>query len=124
MESRRVILLTQGFLRGWLNFNYKNPYSKIREDYILYAIERDILTEILKVKTNSLFSLASGYPGPENIKKVTPTYQELLDFALPYMSTGRKLSKGKDLDTQDWSAFVKAINSDNAEVRNSAKMPS
>lgn len=50
MESQRVKLLTEGYLRGWLTFEYFNYTSNLREEIILSHIFDERYYELLKNK--------------------------------------------------------------------------
>lgn len=50
MESQRVSLLTEGYLRGWLTFEYQQHASLLREEVILSHIIDERYYELLKNK--------------------------------------------------------------------------
>lgn len=50
MESQRVKLLTEGYLRGWLTFDYQQHASILREEIILSHLIDERYYELLKNK--------------------------------------------------------------------------
>jgi hypothetical protein len=50
LESQHVALLTEGYLRGWLNFDYALPTSFFRELVILEHIKEERLYSLLQNK--------------------------------------------------------------------------
>lgn len=91
MESRRVILLTKGFLHGWLDFKAKTPLSKLRENYILNWIESEEIKEIAHLRAITDATIASGIKTPEVIKLAFDAYDRYRELALPYMSKKRNI---------------------------------
>lgn len=111
MESRRVVLLTEGFLNGWLKFENKSLLSATREEYILAMIEKKYALEALNLKTSVEASLVSGAITKETIKLAYDNYSRYLALALPYMKkndtiedNGHMLSK---TEQEHWKNFLK-----------------
>jgi hypothetical protein len=50
LESQHVGLLTEGYLRGWLNFEYTHPYSILRERVVLDYIQQERVYGLLQNK--------------------------------------------------------------------------
>lgn len=110
MESRRVILLRDGFLRGWLDFNYKTPLSKLREEYLLLELEREKLIYINNLRATMDASIASGLThSPEPIKIANETYDHILGLTLPYMVKKDNINKADKESLQDPKFWKKLI---------------
>jgi len=92
LESRRVILLTEGFLNGWLDFKYNTRFSKLREEYILTYIERKQATEAIKLKSIIDACLASGKLTAETASIAYETFEKYIDLTLPYAIKKDKIS--------------------------------
>ena len=91
MESRRVILLTDGYLHGWLDFKYKNPLSRAREEHILNCIEERKFAEVRQVRTIMDGIIGAGLRSPDLIKSAFASYDSYLELALPYLVKTDKL---------------------------------
>ncbi len=50
MESQRIRHLTEGFLQGWLTFEYPNRTSELREEIVLSYIHDQALFKLLEHK--------------------------------------------------------------------------
>ena len=50
MESQRVRSLKEGYLRGWLRFDYTNLGSRLREELIIDYIEEQHIVDLLHNK--------------------------------------------------------------------------
>lgn len=111
MESRRIVLLTEGYLNGWLTFDEKTPASKVREDYILGVIERKNAMAALQLKATVEASVISGALTNETVKMAYDNYNAYLALALPYMAKPDKIkSDGKAMDkaqADHWKKFLK-----------------
>lgn len=123
MESRRIVLLTEGYLSGWLDFDYKTPLSKVRENYILSNIEKRCALDALRLKTITEASIVSGVVSSETLKIPYDDYNRYLALALPYLSktdsikeTGPVLNKEEIAhwkkfleDKKKWAGTVKHV---------------
>lgn len=97
MESRRVTLLTEGYLLGWLNFEYPNIYSELRENIIISQIEKKKISELMNLRINAHASLLSGVLAnnvklAQEIDKEISSYSEL---TLPYLPKKDTIDKSK-----------------------------
>ena len=93
MESRRVTLLTEGYLLGWLNFEYPQPFSKLRENYILQALERKHFKDLMFARVQMDSSLVSGAINKKTIDIPYDRFSSLLELTLPYVSKQVKINK-------------------------------
>jgi hypothetical protein len=114
LESQRVKFLTKGYLRGWLNFNYKLKTSKLREELILRAVEEQEYEELLHVKTSMDAALIAGAANKTSnmLKSLDKTYNLLLGLKLPDLSTHSKMDPEVDPDapmTKESIAKLKEI---------------
>lgn len=116
MESQRVKLLTEGYLRGWLCFKYTHSYSRLREEIILSKIEEDRTYELLH---NKLFMETVLRSTLENKTKSTldpifDTADMLVGLKLPSLAPKDKIKKDKaQLDKDDlaeWKKFLDSVN--------------
>lgn len=87
-------MLTRGFLTGRLDFKYKTPLSKAREDYILNAIEREDVAVVKQTRTlfDALIA-ASPKTKPEALNMAFESFSDYQEFALPYLSKNRSIDK-------------------------------
>lgn len=87
-------MLTRGFLTGRLDFKYKTPLSKAREDYILNVIEKE---DFLAVKhARALFdALIASSPKtkPDALNMAFESFSDYQEFALPYLTKNRSIDK-------------------------------
>lgn len=113
MESRRVRLLTIGFLNGWLDFKYKNPLSATREEFLLRQAEKDLFCELQAAKLNHDASIAGGLvaANPKGLEYSKSTYDAYLKLKLPWIAKEVKLDN--KLTADDKSAWVKFLNEKN-----------
>lgn len=86
MESQRVKLLTEAYLRGWLNFEYSQSLSRVREEIILSHL---IDAEYFSLLQNKLFLEATlraalAGNGQKNLfDPVYETHEQLIGLKLP-----------------------------------------
>ncbi len=86
MEARRTVLITEGFLRGWLKFDNKTPLSRLREEFLLVELEKQKFSDSSYLRVIMESSLASGLThSPEPIKIAQRSYEHYLGLALPYI---------------------------------------
>lgn len=109
MESRRIVLLIDGYLNGWLDFDYKQPTSILREELILREVERKKASNILSTRAVAEFSIALGSTGA--IKQAFGTFQKLLETELPYLYNPDKLKKELKDDFAFFNTIREQVNS-------------
>lgn len=104
-------MLTEGYLNGWLNFEYPNPTSAVREEYILAMVERKYAIEALRLRALSDASIISGAVSKDSIRIAEDNYKRYLALTLPYWNKGAKMNgNGQALskeDTEHWKNFLK-----------------
>lgn len=98
MESQRVKLLTEGYLRGWLTFEYANEYSRTREEIIINHIFEERLSSLLK---NRLFvdtSIKSALlvNGKADLSSIDNISSHIIDLKLPSLKSKDKIKKEND----------------------------
>jgi hypothetical protein len=85
LESQRVKSLKEGYLRGWLKFEYPNLGSYLREEFILDYIEEqhivDLLQNRLMIETVLRASLSSKTK--EILKPIFDTSRAIMELKLP-----------------------------------------
>lgn len=95
MESRRVTLLTEGYLLGWLNFKYPNNFSELREELIISQVEKRKVAELMGLRINAYASLISGVLR-QNTKLADEINKELASYSeltLPYLPKKDNINK-------------------------------
>ena len=87
MESQRVRLLTEGYLRGWLTFEYPNRSSNIREEIILNYIEDERLYDLLKnrLTIETVLRSAAQSKNKNFLDPVFDVAAELIGLKLPLL---------------------------------------
>lgn len=105
MESQRVSLLTEGYLRGWLDFEYKNPGSFLREQYLLAQLQKEKLIELSRADVFVSAALASGVPSKEAYDKVFDARLNYFNALFPYA----KIEEKKEVSVEEadfWRNFL------------------
>jgi hypothetical protein len=121
LESQRVKFLTKGYLRGWLNFQYNNSYSRLREDIILYTLEQEHYTEILETRLHMDTALVSGAGNKTRgmLSGLDDSYNLLLGMKLPELATKTTIKTNTAAITkesiQEWKAILDAAKNQQAE---------
>lgn len=99
MESRRVVLLTEGYLHGWLKFDSQTPLSHLREEYILSHLEKQLLCDVATTKLGILGSLTGGSLTKKNLTSLSGSLKSFIELALPYMAEKSKIdSQGQSVN--------------------------
>jgi len=85
LESQRVRCLTEGYLRGWLPFEYSQRTSIIREELILNYIEDQRLYDLLQHKLFVETVLRSSLPRKDksDIDAIFKVSRSLIGLKLP-----------------------------------------
>lgn len=121
MDSRQVTLLTRGYLRGWLNFKYEQPLSRLREQLILKEVERDLLREVFELKVGMEASLLSSVVG-RNKKAMDIPYDGLSEYSqltLPYRYGKNTIAKTVGFDDREY--WIKLLNDKKAAFEKEQK---
>ena len=110
MESRPVILLTEGYLTGRLNFKYPEQQSLLREQFILRQIEQEKLLDLYKLKTlaQSIAFAVNPKEGTVATQKAMTYYSEL---SLPYIfkkDTIRAVPNAPS-SPEEWKAILDSL---------------
>ena len=106
--------MIEGYLRGWLNFDYSLKTSLIREKIILNYIEEERLYELLKNKLFIETSLRSGldYRSKEVLNPVFEINKSLIELKLPSVAPADKIDN--DAVSRDaineWKEFLDKVN--------------
>jgi hypothetical protein len=86
LESQRVRLLTEGYLRGWLTFDYQQAASIVREEIILSHLMDERYYELLKNKLFVEATLRASLAPTGNKDIFDPVYEankQLIGLKLP-----------------------------------------
>lgn len=127
MESRRVTLLTEGYLLGWLNFKYPNPSSELRENIILSQIENKKVAEIMQLRITAHASLISGVlvNNPKIAKNIDDEISSYSELTLPYLPKRDNISKAKlpklpttPEEIASWKALLAKRNAESKKEKN------
>jgi hypothetical protein len=121
LESQRVRCLTEGYLRGWLNFEYPLNTSKLREDLILDYIEDERLFQLLQHKLfmETVIRSSPG-PGAKTLDPIFEVSRSLIGLKLPSALPKDKIKKegsagvsNKPLtpkEIEEYKALLKELN--------------
>jgi hypothetical protein len=111
LESQHVKCLTEGYLRGWLTFDYSQVSSQFRESLVINYIQEQWLYELLEhrllidtVLRSTLSDKSKGVLDP-----IFETKDKLVGLKLPSALPKAKISKSPEVDTADALAQMKAI---------------
>ena len=116
MDSQRVSCLTEGYLRGWLTFEYPNKYSHIREGIILKTIQDERIYSILSSKLISESVLRAQLIGQSKdaIGPVFDILRTLIGLKLPSALPEDKINKDhKEIsksELEEWKEFLNKVN--------------
>jgi hypothetical protein len=107
LESQRVVLLTECYLRGWLNFEYKHVGSKVRENFILNYLEKHKLENVLFLDSVMSSSLASGAPSNDSFQQAQEKRHKYFNLVFPYAKIKEKTEVTVE-ETQFWRNFLQS----------------
>jgi hypothetical protein len=124
LESQHVKALTEGYLRGWLNFKYTLKTSRIREGLILNYIEEERLYSLLQNKLFIDAAVLSSLPHKtrETLAPIYEINKSLIELKLPLLTPKDKIkdnNNDKALSKEEiaeWKAFF-----DDAKKNRSSK---
>jgi len=105
--------LTEGYLSGVFDFKHKNPWSRIREDVILYNLERKKFGEVYKIATVMHSTLISGMqrPSVSDYDVVTKLYEAYRNAELPYQAKNSKMKLKDAKEVEDeWMSLINQRN--------------
>ena len=111
MESQRVVLLTECYLRGWLDFEYKHNGSRVRENFILNYLEKHKLEAVIHLDALMSSILASGVPSTESFQRAQETRLKYFNAAFPYAKMKEKAEVTVE-ETKFWSNFLQSKEKD------------
>lgn len=130
MESQRVRLLTEGYLRGWLSFDYTHYTSILREEIILSHLIDERYYELLKNKLFVEATLRASLSPTGQKDLFDPVYEankQLIELKLPLaapVDTIENKPKGnpanakflkKNLTKEDLAEYKKILDEINKE---------
>jgi hypothetical protein len=126
LEGQRVRLLTEGYLRGWLTFDYPCHSSYVREEIILSYIEDERLYALLHNRFFMETVLRSTVTSKDKnfLSPVFSVADELIGLKLPSLKAKDKIRTKAAQDdpgvipyTQEqmdeWKKIVAELNKDN-----------
>lgn len=109
MESRRIVLLTEGYLRGWLDLVDKTPHSAVRREVLLQATERRLLLENGQRRLDVLVGLAGRKLSPGGVQVVSRELDTCQEMALPYLAEKTKVASGHRAEELNDPGFWKKV---------------
>lgn len=117
MESQRIKLLTEGHLRGWLDFKYPQKTSRIREEIILAHLESERIAEALQSKllVEALFCSSMEHRSKEMIESVYGVLKSLIGLKLPSITFEDKIESksSKEMtkeEMDEWRDILNKLN--------------
>jgi hypothetical protein len=116
LESQRISGLIEGYLRGWLTFDYPQRTSRIREEVILHKLQNDRMFELLKEKLfiETTLRATTEKRSKEIIEPIFDLNRMLIALKLPSIVAKDKIKQEKkDLDKAElaeWKALLTKIN--------------
>ena len=115
MESQRVKCLTEGYLRGWLTFEYPQPTSWVREELILNHIQEDRLYSLLqhKLLIETVLRATLDRRDKEILEPIFETSRALIGLKLPSALPKDTINKKEELsknDLDEWRTFLQKAN--------------
>ncbi len=123
MESQRVRCLIVGYLLGWLDFEYKGPFSQLKEDLILQEVHRKLLSDVLFLKTVKEASLSGGLVtmDTKHAKWADKTYEGYIRSVLPSLIAPTTIVKTPQ-DKEHWAKFINEKQKQVDEMRRNNKL--
>ena len=111
MDSRQVILLTKGYLAGWLNFTYPNKLSYLREQFILSQLEKEATIDIVKLKATIQANYISVNP-KEAGKASQAALDDFSELTLPYIfkQSNIDVNVNGTKPPEEWKAILDSLN--------------
>lgn len=116
MESQRVKCLTEGYLRGWLSFQYPLSTSWLKEEIILNYIQEQHLYDLLQNKLFIETVLRSSFERKtkESLDPIFEVSRSLIELKLPSAVPKDTIKKDtaelKREDLVKWKDFLEKVN--------------
>ena len=98
MESQRVKILIEGYLRGWLDFKYPQKFSSLREELILTHIAEERFHDLLntRVLIESVLRASLLDKSRNTIAPIFDLFNEQIRLKLPSMASEVKIENSDD----------------------------
>ena len=106
MDSRRVVLLTKGYLHGWLDFKPKTKLSRVREEFLIGVIEEEEIAKIRQLRTLTDATIGAALRSKDLLESSVESFNDYLELTLPYLRIKPKI--GSEL-VQNELADIKAF---------------
>lgn len=107
-------MLTSGYLRGWLNFDYTLPSSRLREEIILTHLQDEYIYELLKSRLfiETVLRATLDQRTSSTLDPIFEVSRQLIGLKLPSALPKdtikeEKLSKN---DLKEWKEFLDKVN--------------
>jgi hypothetical protein len=116
LESQRVKCLTEGYLRGWLSFEYPLSSSRTREALIIDYIEDERYYNLLKnrLMVETVLRSASGSDRKDIYDPIFEVQRLMIGLQLPSAAPVDKIKSDNGPLTKDeiakWKAFFASVN--------------
>lgn len=111
MESQRVKLLIEGYLRGWLDFKYTKRTSRLRENLILYHLENEAYADALSHKLMMDSALIGGQESKtrDMLNALSKTYNLYIGLKLPDVATKDKMEENTKITKDTLVEYKKLL---------------
>jgi hypothetical protein len=111
LDGQRVRLLTKGYLRGWLTFEYPQKGSKLRENIIVYRLEGEEYEDLLKERLRKDTTIISGLQNKTGrlLKIIDDAYELYIGLKLPELAKKLKIGNEKQLANQSLADMRKLL---------------
>jgi len=117
LESQRVKSITEGYLRGWLKFDYPLDSSYLREELVLCHIYDQHTYELLKNRLFIETTLRSAIrnKSKDALEPIFELARSLIELKLPSILSKDTIKKDTaDLpdanDLKEWKEFLDRVN--------------
>jgi len=115
LESQRVKCLTEGYLRGWLTFEYPQPSSRLREEFVLDYIRDERLYKLLehRLLMETILRATMDSRSKDVLAPIFETSRSLIGLKLPSALPKDTINKKEELsknDLEEWRTFLQQVN--------------
>lgn len=114
MESQRVKTLTEGYLRGWLDFKYPLKTSHLREALVCKYIEENNLYALLEHRLFVETSLRSNLSNKtkDTFNPIFDITKSIIELKLPSALPKDKIENNNNIEDTiaEWKNFLTKVN--------------
>lgn len=115
MEGQRVRCLTEGYLRGWLTFEYPQPNSRLREELILREIQEERFYKLMEHRLfmETVLRATTESRNKDILEPIFEASKTLIGLKLPSALPKDTIKKKENLtknDLDEWRTFLQKVN--------------